>query len=157
MLPVWVVSVGRDLDSPSPAICLTEVSRALRGLAGDDQAEQGSPARRPVRLGHRASLPRRHRRLSGCAIISLRMVADQAVGFRTGWAGQPLRRRSPIEVITVWWQDIIIVAVIALGIYGFVVFARYMTQQMTRKTDRRAEDMYDEFGSARKEKDRWPI
>jgi hypothetical protein len=60
-------------------------------------------------------------------------------------------------VIKVWWQYIIIVAVIALGIYGFVVFARYMTQQMTRKTDRRAEDMYDEFGSARKEKGRWPI
>jgi len=48
-------------------------------------------------------------------------------------------------------------AVLALGIYGFVVFVRYMTQQMTRKTDRRAEDMYDEFGSARKEKNRWPI
>jgi len=57
----------------------------------------------------------------------------------------------------VWWQYIIIVAVLALGIYGFVVFTRYMTGQMTRKTDRRAEDMYDEFGSPRKEKDRWPI
>jgi hypothetical protein len=57
----------------------------------------------------------------------------------------------------VWWQYIIIVAVIALGIYGFVTFTRYMTHQMTHKTDRRAEDMYDEFGSARKEKGRWPI
>ena len=56
-----------------------------------------------------------------------------------------------------WWQYIIIVALIAAGIYGFTVLVRYMTQQMTRKTDRRAEDMYDEFGSARKAKDRWPI
>ena len=56
-----------------------------------------------------------------------------------------------------WWQYIVIVAVMALGIYGFVVFVRYMTQQMTRKTDRRAEDMYDEFGPGRKEKDRRPI
>lgn len=56
-----------------------------------------------------------------------------------------------------WWQYIIIVAVIAVGIYGFVVLVRYMTKQMTRKTDRRAEDMYDEFSSARKEKGRWPI
>ena len=56
-----------------------------------------------------------------------------------------------------WWQYIIIAALLALGIYGFVVLARYMTQQMTRKTDRRAEDMYDEFDSAHKEKDRWPI
>ena len=77
--------------------------------------------------------------------------------FGAGCAGQSLRRRSPVEVITVWWQYIIIVALLALGIYGFVVLARYMTQQMTRKTDRRAEDMYDEFDSARKEKDRWPI
>jgi len=57
----------------------------------------------------------------------------------------------------VWWQYIIIVALLAVGIYGFVVLVRYMTQQMTRKTDRRAEDMYDEFSSARKDKDRWPI
>ena len=56
-----------------------------------------------------------------------------------------------------WWQYIIIAALLALGIYGFVVLARYMTQQMTRQTDRRAEDMYDEFDSAGKEKDRWPI
>lgn len=77
--------------------------------------------------------------------------------FGTGWPGQPLRRRSSVEVIVVWWQDIIIVAVIALGIYGFVVLTRSITHQMTRKTDRRAEDMYDEFDPARKEKDRWPI
>jgi hypothetical protein len=60
-------------------------------------------------------------------------------------------------VITVWWQYIVIVALLAAGIYGFVVLARYMTRQMTHKTDRRAEDMYDEFSSPRKEKDRWPI
>jgi uncharacterized membrane-anchored protein YhcB (DUF1043 family) len=57
----------------------------------------------------------------------------------------------------VWWQYIIIVAVIGLGIYGFAALIRFMTQQLTRQTDRRAEDMYDEFGSARREKRRWPI
>jgi len=57
----------------------------------------------------------------------------------------------------VWLQYIVIVALLAAGIYGFVVLARYMTRQMSRKTDRRAEDMYDEFSSSRKEKDRWPI
>ena len=51
----------------------------------------------------------------------------------------------------------IIVAVIGLGIYGFAVFIRFMTQQLTRQTDRRAEDMYGEFGSACREKRRWPI
>ena len=56
-----------------------------------------------------------------------------------------------------WWQIVIIVAVLALGFSGFVVFVRYMTQQLSRKTNRRAEDMYDEFSSARTEKHRWPI
>ena len=55
------------------------------------------------------------------------------------------------------WVYIIMVALLALGINGFVVLVRTMTRQPTRRTDRRAEDMYDGFGSARKEKDRWPI
>ena len=53
-----------------------------------------------------------------------------------------------------WWQYIVIVTLIAVGICGFVVLVRCMTQQMSRKTERRAEDMYDEFSSARKDKDR---
>jgi hypothetical protein len=60
-------------------------------------------------------------------------------------------------VITVWWQYIAIPALLAAGIYGFVVLVRHMTQQVTRETDRRAEDVYSEFDSARKAKDRWPI
>jgi hypothetical protein len=40
---------------------------------------------------------------------------------------------------------------------SFVVLVRFMSQQMTRKTERRAEDMYDEFSSDRKDKDRYPI
>lgn len=47
---------------------------------------------------------------------------------------------------------IIMVALLALGINGFVVPVRTMTRQLARKTDRRAEDMYNEFGSARKER-----
>lgn len=56
-----------------------------------------------------------------------------------------------------WWQYIAIPALLAAGIYGFVVLVRHMTQQVTRETDRRAEDVYPEFDSARKAKDRWPI
>jgi uncharacterized membrane-anchored protein YhcB (DUF1043 family) len=74
-----------------------------------------------------------------------------------GWPGQPSRRCSLVEVITLWWQYIIAAAVIAVAIYGFVVLVRFMTQQMSRKTERRAEDVYDEFSSARKDKDRWPV
>ena len=84
-------------------------------------------------------------------------MADRPSCLALVGPGRGQGKGSLAEVITVWWQYIIIVAVLALGIYGFVVFVRYMTQQMTRKTDRKAEDMYDEFGSARKEKNRWPI
>jgi catalase len=38
-----------------------------------------------------------------------------------------------------------------------IKFPDVVTQQVTRETDRRAEDTYAEFDSARKEKDRWPI
>jgi hypothetical protein len=84
--------------------------------------------------------------------------ADDLARFRLSWAEQgSAYGEQPDEVITMWWQYIIIVALLAAGIYGFVVLTRYMTQHMTRKTDRRAEDMYEEFSSARKDKDRWPI
>ena len=46
---------------------------------------------------------------------------------------------------------------VAAVISCFVVLVRFMSQQMTRKTERRAEDMYDEFSSDRKDKDRYPI
>jgi hypothetical protein len=77
--------------------------------------------------------------------------------FGAGRTGQPQESDSPVEVIAVWWVYILMVALLALGSYGFVLLVRTMTRQLTRRTDRRAEDMYDEFGSARKEKDRWPV
>jgi hypothetical protein len=77
--------------------------------------------------------------------------------FGAGRTGQPQESGSPVEVIAVWWVYILMVALLALGSYGFVLLVRTMTRQLTRRTDRRAEDMYDEFGSARKEKDRWPV
>ncbi len=60
-------------------------------------------------------------------------------------------------MITVWWQYIVGVLAAAAFISCFVVLVRFMSQQMTRKTERRAEDMYDEFSSDRKDKDRYPI
>jgi hypothetical protein len=57
----------------------------------------------------------------------------------------------------VWWQYIVGVLAAAAVISCFVVLVRFMSQQMTRKTGRRAEDMYGEFSSDRKDKDRYPI
>lgn len=56
-----------------------------------------------------------------------------------------------------WWQYIVGVLAAVAIIACFVALVRFMSQQMTRKTDRRAEDMYDEFSSDRKDKDRYPI
>ena len=56
-----------------------------------------------------------------------------------------------------WWQDIVGLLAAAAVITCFVVLVRFMTRRLTGKTARRAEDMYDEFGSERKDKDRYPI
>jgi hypothetical protein len=51
-------------------------------------------------------------------------------------------------VISVWWVDIVIPIVMALGIYSFLSLVRFRTRSLTSKTDRRAEDMYDRFADA---------
>jgi hypothetical protein len=59
--------------------------------------------------------------------------------------------------MTVWWQYIVGILAAAAVVTCFVVLVRFMSRQLTRKTGRRAEDMYDEFSSDRKDKDRYPI
>ena len=56
-----------------------------------------------------------------------------------------------------WWQYIVGILAAAAVVTCFVVLVRFMSRQLTRKTERRAEDMYDEFSSDRKDKDRYPI
>lgn len=48
-------------------------------------------------------------------------------------------------VIKMWWIDIVVVALMALGVYGFITMVGFHTRRLTRKTDRTAEDMYDKF------------
>jgi hypothetical protein len=53
----------------------------------------------------------------------------------------------------VWWQYIIIAVVILLGIYGFLVFTRFETRNLGRRTDRTAADMYPSYAdSVRKQR-----
>ena len=44
-----------------------------------------------------------------------------------------------------WWQYIIIAAVILLGIYGFLVFTRFETRNLSRRTNRTAADLYPHY------------
>jgi hypothetical protein len=48
-----------------------------------------------------------------------------------------------IVVVNMWWMYIIVVALMAFGIYGFVSLVRFLAQPLTSETTRRAEDMYD--------------
>ena len=47
-----------------------------------------------------------------------------------------------------WWMYIVVIAVLALGIYGFVLMVRFRTSWLTSETNRRAEDMYDQYADS---------
>jgi hypothetical protein len=55
-----------------------------------------------------------------------------------------------------WWTYIVVPALLAVGIYGFVLIVRVNTQRMTSETDRRAEDLYDEFADSPHRRHRQP-
>lgn len=47
-----------------------------------------------------------------------------------------------------WWMYVIIVLVLAAGIYGFARLVRFQTKWMTRRTSRTAESMYDSYADS---------
>jgi hypothetical protein len=55
----------------------------------------------------------------------------------------------------VWWQYIIIAAVILLGIYGFLVFTRFETRTLSRRTKRTAADMYPNYADSLRKQHRY--
>jgi hypothetical protein len=44
-----------------------------------------------------------------------------------------------------WWLDIVIVAILAVGVIGFLSLVGVQTRWMSRRTTRRAEDLYPQF------------
>ena len=54
-----------------------------------------------------------------------------------------------------WWQYIIIAAVILLGIYGFLVFTRFETRNLSRRTSRTAADMYPSYADSLRKQRRY--
>ncbi|MGI8761146.1 MAG: hypothetical protein ACR2LF_07610 [Jatrophihabitantaceae bacterium] len=44
-----------------------------------------------------------------------------------------------------WWAYVLIVAILVAGIVAFVAMARARTRQLSSRTTRTAESMYDEF------------
>ena len=53
-----------------------------------------------------------------------------------------------------WWVDIVVVLLFILGIYGFATLVGFNTRWLTGKTDRRAEDLYDEYGDPQQRRHR---
>jgi hypothetical protein len=45
----------------------------------------------------------------------------------------------------VWWEYIIIAAVLLFGIYAFLTLTGFETQILSRRTNRRAESMYSSY------------
>jgi hypothetical protein len=48
----------------------------------------------------------------------------------------------------VWWEYLIITAVLIFGIYCFLVLVGFRTRLLTRKTDRTAESMYTNYADS---------
>ena len=51
-----------------------------------------------------------------------------------------------------WWEYVIAAVVVAIAIYSFAALAGFETRVLTRKTDRKAEQMYPNFAGRKR---RW--
>jgi hypothetical protein len=47
-----------------------------------------------------------------------------------------------------WWEALIFFAAVSLAIWGFLSMVGFETRFWTRRTDRTAKDMYDEFADS---------
>ena len=54
-----------------------------------------------------------------------------------------------------WWQYIIIAAVILFGIYGFLTLTSFETRILSRRTTRRAADLYPRYADSLRKQRRY--
>lgn len=47
-----------------------------------------------------------------------------------------------------WWEDILIAALLIFGFYCFLLLVGFRTDLLTRKTHRTAENLYDKFADS---------
>jgi hypothetical protein len=69
-------------------------------------------------------------------------VANRAGMATTGGRG------ARTDGVTHMWLDVVIVALFMVGIYSFAVLCGWQTRLLSRRTNRRAEDMYDEYADS---------
>lgn len=54
-----------------------------------------------------------------------------------------------------WWGTVLFLAAVVLAIWGFLSIVGFRTRTLTRKTDRRAEDLYRNYAGSRREQHRY--
>jgi hypothetical protein len=54
-----------------------------------------------------------------------------------------------------WWGTVLFLAAVVLAIWGFLSIVGFRTRTLTRKTDRRAEDMYPNYAGPRRVQHRY--
>ncbi len=57
-------------------------------------------------------------------------------------------RGARADGVTQMWLDVVIVALFVVGIYSFAVLCGWQTRLISRRTNRRAEDMYDDYADS---------
>jgi len=55
----------------------------------------------------------------------------------------------------VWWEYVIIAAVLLLGIYGFLTLTGFETRTLSRRTTRTAESMYASYADSLRKQRRY--
>jgi hypothetical protein len=58
---------------------------------------------------------------------------------------------SPAEIVVIrmsWWETLLFVAAAIVAIWGFASLVGLRTRSLTRRTDRTAEQMYDQFADS---------
>ena len=57
-------------------------------------------------------------------------------------------RNARADGVTQMWLDVVIVALFVVGIYCFAVLCGWQTRLLSRRTNRRAEDTYDNYADS---------
>jgi hypothetical protein len=54
-----------------------------------------------------------------------------------------------------WWETILFLIAVILAIWGFASMVGFRTSSLTRRTDRTATDMYDQFADSPRKQHRY--
>ena len=54
-----------------------------------------------------------------------------------------------------WWGTVLFLAAVVLAIWGFLSIVGFRTRTLTRKTDRRAEDLYAGYADPQRRRHRY--